>query len=30
MTITDANVLVKKMREFTVKDFDTNYVYSKN
>ncbi|CAD8119387.1 unnamed protein product [Paramecium primaurelia] len=30
MTITDANVLVKKMREFTVKDNEGNYVYSKN
>lgn len=30
MTITDANVLVKKMREFTSKDLDGTYVYSKN
>ncbi|CAD8207547.1 unnamed protein product [Paramecium pentaurelia] len=30
MTITDANVLVRKMREFTIKDYEGNYVYSKN
>ncbi|CAK83615.1 unnamed protein product (macronuclear) [Paramecium tetraurelia] len=30
MTITDSNVLVKKMREFTTKDIEGNYVYSRN
>ena len=30
MTITDANVIVKKMREFSVKDHEGNFNYTKN